>query len=156
MPTWTIISPCEKDYDHPMRLNIFRVMKTVYHMLDSPNEPSAVDEGKHIATLGYAVSQENPGPPDLSSLVIHFRLSTQVATHFVIAFSDLQIIDMVQNVCIPIPCELTSVVADIYEFVVARSTSCRGLNSVEECDLARRIWKQLQVKVRSDRTHPLS
>ncbi|KAG1824705.1 uncharacterized protein BJ212DRAFT_1321981 [Suillus subaureus] len=48
--------------------------------------------------------------------------------------------------CIPVPCELASVMADIYEFVVARSTSCRGLNSVEECDLARRIWKQLQAE----------
>ncbi|KAG1880762.1 hypothetical protein F4604DRAFT_485590 [Suillus subluteus] len=146
MPTWTIISPCEKDYDHPMRMNIFRVMKTVYRMLDPPNEPSTVDEGKHIATLGYTVSQEMPGPPDLSSLVIHFRLSTEIVTHFVVAFCDLQIVDTVQNMCIPVPCELTSVMADIYEFVAARSASCRGLNSVEECDLARRIWKQLQAE----------
>jgi len=156
MPTWTIISPREKDYGHPMRMNIFRVMRTVYHILDSPNEPSAVDEGKHIATLGYAVSQEMPGPPDLSSLVIHLRLSTQIVTHFIVAFCDMQIVDTVQNMYIPIPCELTSVMADIYEFVAARSTSCRGLNPVEECDLACKIWKQLQAEVRPNRTHPLS
>ncbi|KAG2105423.1 hypothetical protein BD769DRAFT_156790 [Suillus cothurnatus] len=146
MPTWTIISPCEKDYGHPMRMNIFRVMRTVYRILDSPNEPSAVDEGKHIATLGYAVSQEMPGPPDLSSLVIHLRLSTQIVTHFIVAFCDMQIVDTVQNMCIPIPCELMPVMADIYEFVAARSTSCRGLNPVEECDLACKIWKQLQAE----------
>ncbi|KAG1744963.1 uncharacterized protein EDB91DRAFT_169583 [Suillus paluster] len=146
MPTWTIISPCEDDYDHPMRMNIFRVMKTVYRMLDSPNEPSTVGEGKHIATLGYAGSQEKPGPPDLSSLVIHFRLSTQTVTHFVVVFCDQQIEDRVQNVCISVPCELTPIMTDIYEFVAARSISSRGLNPAEECDLAHRIWKQLQVE----------
>lgn len=158
MPTWTIISPCEKDYDHPMHMNIFRVMKTVYRMSDASNEPSAVDEGKHIATLGYAMSQEKPGSPDLSSVVIHFRLCTQSVTQFVVTTRPMQFVDMARNICIPIPpCKLTvSAMADIDEFVFATSTSFRGLNNpVEECDVARRIWQQVQAKVRSDRTHSL-
>ncbi|KAG1809045.1 hypothetical protein EV424DRAFT_1423841 [Suillus variegatus] len=149
MPTWTIISPCEKDYDHPMHMNIFRVMKTVYRMSDASNEPSAVDEGKHIATLGYAMSQEKPGSPDLSSVVIHFRLCTQSVTQFVVTTRPMQFVDMARNICIPIPpCKLTvSAMADIDEFVFATSTSFRGLNNpVEECDVARRIWQQVQAK----------
>jgi hypothetical protein len=98
-----------------MRMNIYRVMKAVYHMLDPSNEPT-VDEVKHIATLEYAVSQENAGPPDISSLVIHLRLFTQTDTRFDVVLRDTRIEDKVENTCISLPAELTLVLMDISGF----------------------------------------
>jgi len=147
MPAWTIISPYEKDYArHPMRRSIFQLMKSAYSLLDPPNVPSTIGEGKHIAILEYELSQEKPGHPDPSSLVIHFRLSTQSATHIAVMFCDKQIEDKMQNVRISIPSEVTWATTDIYEFVVARSNFPAGLNSVDECDIARRVWKQVQAE----------
>src|SRR6267154_2645345 len=118
MPAWTIISPREKDYGHPMRFKIFRIMKTIYRMLDPQNEPSSVNEGKHIATFGYAISQKSgPGPSGLrlpvpSSEVIHFRLSTQSVTRFALLFVSMQIEDTVRDALVPVPGEITADMMD--------------------------------------------
>jgi hypothetical protein len=126
MPVWTIISPGkpvfsswgQKMYDHAMRVNVYRVMKAVYHMLDPLNEPSSiVDEVKHIATLEYAVSQENAGLPDISSLVIHLRLFTQTDTRFDVVLRDTRIEDKVENTCVSLPVELILVSMNISGFV---------------------------------------
>jgi hypothetical protein len=62
MPTWTIVSPGNPVfklwdqifYGHPMRVNIYRVMKVVYYMLDPSNEPSStVDEVKPSNTRSH-------------------------------------------------------------------------------------------------------
>ncbi|KAG1727775.1 uncharacterized protein EDB91DRAFT_1163201 [Suillus paluster] len=150
MPAWTIISPRERDYGHPLRPKIFRIMKTIYHMLHPSHEPSMINEAKHIATLGYAVSQEKPGPPILSSVVIHFRLSTESVTRFAILLHDMQIEDKVHDVRIPIPDELKSDMMDVYDFVSARSQkvviSSHDSDNWAECKLARKVSKQLQVQ----------
>lgn len=97
-----------------MRMHIYRVMKAVYHTLDPSNEPiSTVDEVNHIATLEYAVSQEKTGPPEILSLVIHLRLSTQTDTCFDVVLRDMQIEDKVENACVSLPGELTPVLMDI-------------------------------------------
>ncbi|KAG0708510.1 hypothetical protein DFH29DRAFT_890555, partial [Suillus ampliporus] len=151
---WTIISPREGGYGHPMRTKIFQIMKTIYHILDPSNEPSTLYEAKHIATLGYAVSQEKPleGPPILSSVVIHFRLSTESVTRFALRHHDMQIEDKVHGMRIPIPGELVPDMMDIYYFVSARSQkvviSSRDSDYHDwvERKLARRVSKQLQVQ----------
>jgi hypothetical protein len=129
-------------------MNIFRVMKAVYHLLDPAIEPSTVDDTKHIATLEYTVSQTKPGRPGLLSAVIHFRLSTEIVTRFSVMFCEMQIEDKVQNMCIPVPRELEPVMMNIYEFILKRS----AIKSIpaSECDLAHRIWKGLQVEVRAN------
>jgi hypothetical protein len=135
-------------------MKIFRIMKMVYHMLDPPNEPSAITEVDHIATLGYAVVlQKKPEPPILSSVIIHFRLSTESVTRFALLLHDMQIEDKVYDMRIPVPGELASDMMDIYDFVIARSqksliSSCDS-DYWAECDLAREISKQLQVQVRA-------
>ncbi|KAG2121608.1 hypothetical protein DEU56DRAFT_94618 [Suillus clintonianus] len=150
MPAWTIISPRERDNGHPMRTKIFRVMKAVYHMLDPPNEPSDINEVNHIATLGYAVLQEKPEPTILSSVVIHFRLSTESVTRFAILLHHMQIEDKVHDVRIRVPSELTPDVMDIYDFVFAMSQklliSPLDFDRWTESDLARRVSKQLQAQ----------
>lgn len=129
-----------------MRINVYRVMKAVYHILDPSNEPSStIDEVKHIATLEYALSQEKEGPPEISSLVIHLRLSAQTDTRFdvVLHDSDMQIKDKVQNTCISLPGELALVLMDISwfirEFVIRRSAI--EWTPGPDC---RRIWEQIQ------------
>jgi hypothetical protein len=99
-------------------MHIYRVMKAVYHLLDPSNEPiSTVDEVTHIATLEYAVSQEKTGPPEISSLVIHLRLSTQTDTRFDVVLQDMQMEDKVEKACVSLPGELTPVLMDISAFV---------------------------------------
>ncbi|OJA19396.1 hypothetical protein AZE42_11563 [Rhizopogon vesiculosus] len=150
MPAWTIISPYEKDYArHPMRRSTFQLMKSAYSLLDPPNEPSTISEGKHIAILEYELSQEKLGHPDPSSLVIHFRLSIQSATHIAVVLRDKQIEDKMQNVRISVPSEVTWAMTNIYKFVVARSNFPAGSISADECDIARRVWKQVQSEVRA-------
>ncbi|KAG1789988.1 uncharacterized protein HD556DRAFT_1538005, partial [Suillus plorans] len=152
MPAWTIISPENPVNDlkgHPMRINVYRVMKAVYHILDPSNEPSStIDEVKHIATLEYAVSQEKEGPPEISSLIIHLRLSAQTETRFdvVLHDSDMQIKDKVQNTCISLPGELAPVLMDISwfvrEFVIRRSAI--KWKPASDCSFGRRVWDQMQ------------
>lgn len=65
----------------------------------------------------------------------------------------MQIEDKVYDMRIPVPGELLSEMMDIYDFAVARSqkslvSSCRS-DYWAECDLARRISKQLHVQVRA-------
>ncbi|KAG1807044.1 uncharacterized protein BJ212DRAFT_779896 [Suillus subaureus] len=141
MPTWTIFSQNEKQYTHPMQMNVFRVMKTAYHMLYPSEEPSTIDDiSSQPLTIKYAFSEENTGPPGLSSLVI-------CVNRFSVIFCDMQIQDNWRNVCIPIPSELTPVIMDIYEFALARSDVCsRQWDTMTESYFARRIWKQLQVE----------
>ncbi|KAG1733996.1 hypothetical protein EDB19DRAFT_1182449 [Suillus lakei] len=124
MPSWTIFSRDAKQYAHPMQMNVFRVMKTAYHMLYPSDEPSTIDDisSRGGLRIEYAFSEENPGPPDLSSLVIHVN-------RFSVLFRDMQIQDNWRdNVCVSVPSELKPVIMDIYEFALAR------------------IWKQLQVE----------
>lgn len=123
----------------------------VYRMLDPSNEPSAITEVGHIATLGYAVVlQEKPEPPVLSSAIIHFRLSTESVTRFALLLHNMQIEDKVYDVRIPVPDELASDMMDIYDFVIVRSqkllTSSGDSGYWAECDLARKVSKQLQVQ----------
>ncbi|KAG2140844.1 hypothetical protein BD769DRAFT_1429046 [Suillus cothurnatus] len=109
-----------------MRVNVYRVMKAVYHMLDPSNEPSStVDEVKDIATLEYAVSQENAGLPDISSLVIHLRLFTQTDTRFDVVLGDTRIEDKVENTRISLPVELIPVLIDISGFVLSFGCGCK-------------------------------
>ncbi|KAG2120515.1 uncharacterized protein F5147DRAFT_2275 [Suillus discolor] len=154
MPAWTIISPENPVNDperHPMWMNVYRVMKAVYHVLDTSNEPSStIDEVKHIATLEYALSQEKEGPPEISSLVIHLRLSSQTDARFDVALhdSDMQIKDKVQNTCISLPGELAPVLMDISwfvrEFVIRRSATIEWTPDWD-CSFGRRmIWDQMQ------------
>lgn len=157
MPAWTIISPNDpatnsrdqNDHGHPMRMNIYWVMKAVYHMLDPSNEPSSTtDEVKHIATLEYTVSQENAGLPDVSSLIIHLRLSTQTDTRFDVVLRDMQIEDKVENVCVSLPGELTPVLMDISEFVrefVLRRSAIKW-KPASDCSFGGRIWQQMQAE----------
>ncbi|OAX37815.1 hypothetical protein K503DRAFT_783356 [Rhizopogon vinicolor AM-OR11-026] len=56
-----------------------------------------IDEGQHIATIEYTVSQEKPGTPDLSSLVIHTSLSIQDVPRFTVMFRDMHIEDKRQS-----------------------------------------------------------
>ncbi|KAG1848295.1 hypothetical protein DFJ58DRAFT_472057 [Suillus subalutaceus] len=158
MPAWTIISPNnpetnsrgQNDHRHPMRMNIYWVMKAVYHMLDPSNEPSSTtDEVKHIATLEYTVSQENAGSPDVSSLVIHLRLSTETDTHFDVMLRDMQIEDKVENVCVSLPGELTPVLMDISEFVrefVLRRSAIKREPGASDCSFGGWIWQKMQAE----------
>ncbi|KAG2133284.1 hypothetical protein DEU56DRAFT_981524 [Suillus clintonianus] len=143
MPTWLIFSPNEEHHVHPMQMNVFRVMKTAYHMLYPSHEPSTIDEvSRQPLTIGYASSEENTGPPDLSSLVIHVN-------RFSVVFRDMQIKDKWpgRDVCVPVPSELMPVIMDIYEFALARSdVGSRQWDTMTESYFARRIWKQLQVE----------
>ncbi|KAG2133280.1 hypothetical protein DEU56DRAFT_417602 [Suillus clintonianus] len=157
MATWTIFSPQtpatnsfgKKDPEHPMRMNIYRVMKAVYHMLDPSNEPSStVDEVKHIATLEYTALQEKPGPPDISNLFIHLRLSTEIDTRFTVVCRDMQIEDKGENVCISLPSELTPVIMDISgfvrEFVFRRPTiEWKPASEIRFCNM---VWQELQAE----------
>jgi hypothetical protein len=160
MPVWTIISPGkpvfsswgQKMYDHAMRVNVYRVMKAVYHMLDPSNEPSStVDEVKHIATLEYAVSQENAGLPDISSPAIHLRLFTQTDTRFDVVLRDTRIEDKVENTRISLPVELIPILMDISGFVrefVLKWPAC-GWGPDSDCIFGS-IWLQMQVEVGVD------
>ncbi|KAG2039231.1 hypothetical protein BDR03DRAFT_253599 [Suillus americanus] len=146
MPNWTIISPCETRYVHPMQMNVFRVMKTVVRMLypSVPEKLSTVDDlGGYTAVLGYAFSQD---PPDLSGLFLSFVASWMDSCIFVqFRDMDMQIQNHTHNV--PVPSELTPVIMDIYEFALARSDICsRQWDTETESYFARRIWKQLQVE----------
>ncbi|KAG1878422.1 hypothetical protein C8R48DRAFT_283205 [Suillus tomentosus] len=150
MPAWTIISPENPVSDlggHPMRFNVYRVMKAVYHVLDPSNEPSStIDEVKHIATLEYAVSQEKEGPLEISSLIIHLRLSTQTDTRFDVVLHDMQIEDKVENTCILLPEELSPALMDISRFVrefVIRRSAIKW-KPASDCSFGRRIWDQMQ------------
>lgn len=145
MPIWTIFSQYEKQYAHPMQMNVFRVMKTAYHMLYPSKEPSTIDEiSSQPLKIEYAFSEQNPGPPDLSSLVIHVN-------RFSVLFRDMQIRDNWDNDCILVPSELTPVIMDIYEFALARSDVCsHQWDTMTESYFARRIWRQLQVEVSTD------
>lgn len=155
MPTWTIISPkipvfnSTNDHGHPMRIHIYRVMKAVYHMLDPSNEPiSTVDEVNHIATLEYADSQEHTGPPEISSLVIHLRLSTQTDTRFDVVLRDMQIEDKVEGACVSLPGELTPVLTDISTFVrefVFRRSAIKW-KPASDCSFGNRVWQQIQAE----------
>ena len=99
-----------------------------------------IDEGRHIATIEYTVSQEKPGTPDLSSLVIHTSLSIQDVPRFTVMFRDVHIEDKRQSVCISVPCELLPVMMEIYEF-----TSCRTQRYPGSEDLGARLdWLQVQ------------
>lgn len=161
MPAWTIFSPNDpatnsrdkNDHNHPMRMNIYWIMKGVYHMLDPSNEPSSTtDEVKHIATLEYTISQENAGPPDISSLVIHLRLSTQTDTRFDVVLRDMRIEDKVENVCVSLPGELTPVLMDISEFVrefVLRRSAIKW-KPASDCSFGGRIWQQMQAEASVD------
>ncbi|KAG2058324.1 hypothetical protein BDR06DRAFT_950817 [Suillus hirtellus] len=141
MPIWTIFSQYDKQYAHPMQMNVFRVMKTAYHMLYPSKEPSTIDEiSSQPLKIEYTFSEQNPGPPDLSSLVIHVN-------RFSVLFRDMQIRDHWHNVYIPVPSELTPVIMDIYEFALARSDVCsHQWDTMTESYFARRIWRQLQVE----------
>ncbi|OAX37814.1 hypothetical protein K503DRAFT_208936 [Rhizopogon vinicolor AM-OR11-026] len=77
MPTWSIITLLPKDLDdvyyyccHQMRSNTFRLMKTVYNILDPENEPSTVDDfrRKNIATIEYTALQESHSFPTYQAL----------------------------------------------------------------------------------------
>lgn len=133
-----------------MRINVYRVMKVVYHVLDPSNEPSStIDEVKHIATLEYAVSQEKEGPPEISSLIIHLRLSAQTDTRFDVVLHDMQIEDKVENTCISLPGELASTLMDISRFVrefVIRRSAIKW-KPASDCSFGRRIWDQMQEEV---------
>lgn len=155
MPTWTIISPditvfdSTNDHGHPMRMHTYRVMKAVYHMLDPSNEPiSTVDEVNNIATLEYAVSQEKTGPPEISSLVIHLRLSTQTDTRFDVMLRDMQIEDKVENTRVSLPGELTPLLTDISAFIrefVFRRSAIKW-KPASDCTFGNRVWQQMQVE----------
>jgi len=81
MPSWEI------SYDHPMYMNIFRIMKTICCMLDPSNEPPSAYEVNHTATLEYALSHKKPLV--LSSIFIHFRLSNEIDTRFTVVCRDI-------------------------------------------------------------------
>jgi hypothetical protein len=128
-------------------------MKAVYHMLDPSNEPiSTLDEVNHIATLEYAVSQEKIGPPDISSLVIRLRLSTQTDTRFDVVLRDMQIEDKVESTRVSLPSELTPVLMDISgfvrEFVIRRSAI--KWKPASDCSFGGRVWQRMQAEVSLD------
>lgn len=136
-----------------MYMNIFRIMKAVYHMLDPLNEPSSAYEVDHSATLECTTSQENE-PSILTGIVIHFRLSN--VTRFTLVFRDMHwhIKDKVQNVCTPI--SLEPGMTEIYEYVLrdGRITPwimiiLSYLGDEFESYIARGIWKKVQVEVRA-------
>ncbi|KAG2123875.1 hypothetical protein BD769DRAFT_1432899 [Suillus cothurnatus] len=125
MPKWTIIPPTMEDLDqyycHPMIVKLFRIMKTIYGLLDPQNEPSGIHEGKHTASFGYEDSEETRESSVLSSLFIHFGLSSQTSPRFAIISPSMQIEDLTQGSRIPVPPELVPTVKDICDFAVVRS-----------------------------------
>ncbi|KAG0694222.1 hypothetical protein DFH29DRAFT_960977 [Suillus ampliporus] len=149
MPAWTIIPPTKEDFlqdhCHPILLKLFRVMKTIYKLLDPQNEPSSVHEGNHTATFGYTDSEAMSESSMLSSLFMHFRLSTQTSPRFALVSRDMQIEDMAQNLRIPVPLELVPVVTDICDFALARS-QISGDKDKPEWDLACQVWKRVQIQ----------
>ncbi|KAG1728149.1 uncharacterized protein EDB91DRAFT_865479 [Suillus paluster] len=146
MPAWTILPPnkenLDQDYCHPILMKLFRVMKTIYRLLDPQNEPSRVHEGKHIAIFGYADSEEMSESSVLSSL---FHISTQTSPRFALLSRDMQIEDRVQNLHIPVPLELVPVVTNICNFALARS-QISGDTDEPECDVAHQVWQRVQIQ----------
>lgn len=168
MPNWKIIPPTMEDLDqhycHPMIVKLFRIMKTVYGLLDPQNEPSGIHEGKHTATFGYEDSEETSESSVLSSLFIHFGLSSQTSPRFAVLLPSMQIEDLTQGSRIPIPPELIPTVTDIRDFAVARSQFTPDPNDPEydvyeseyEIDEpesyypAGQVWERVQMQVRAN------
>lgn len=163
MPNWTIIPPTMEDLNqsfcHPMIVKLFRIMKTVYVLLDPQNEPSGIHEGKHTATFGYEDSEETSKSSVLSSLFIHFGLSSQTSPRFAIISPSMQIEDLTQGSRIPVPPELVQTVTDICDFTVVRSQFTPDPNDPEydvyeseyeidepESYLAGQVWEGVQMQ----------
>ncbi|KAG0692736.1 hypothetical protein DFH29DRAFT_967817 [Suillus ampliporus] len=135
MPAWTIIPPTKEDllqdHCHPILLKLFRVMKTIYKL--------------HTATFGYTDSEAMSESSMLSSLFMHFRLSTQTSPRFALVSRDMQIEDMAQNLRVSVPLELVPVVTDICDFALARS-QISGDKDKPEWDPACQVWKRVQIR----------
>ncbi|KAG1768738.1 hypothetical protein EV702DRAFT_714514 [Suillus placidus] len=73
MPTWTIFSHNEKRYAHPMQMNVFRVMKTAYHMLYPSKEPSTIEEISSQFQVASRESRDCRGSsePPLARCITH-------------------------------------------------------------------------------------
>lgn len=158
MPNWTIIPPTMEDLDqhycHPMIVKLFRIMKAIYGLLDPQNEPSGIHEGKHTATFGYENSEASDESSVLSSLFIHFGLSSQTSPRFAIILPSMQIEDMTQGSRIPVPSELVPTVTDICDFAVVRSQFTPDPTEYEidepESYPAGQVWERVQMQVRAN------
>ncbi|OAX38713.1 hypothetical protein K503DRAFT_143377 [Rhizopogon vinicolor AM-OR11-026] len=145
MPAWTIISLYEKDYArHPMRRSIFQLMKAPISCW--------THQTCHPRSARENTSRSSNTNSHKKSLVTPARLALSyisVSPHRVprtLLFYDKQIEDKMQSVRISVPSEVTWAMTSIYKFVVARSNFPAGSNSVDECDIARRVWKQVQAE----------
>jgi hypothetical protein len=150
-------------YCHPMIVKLFRIMKTIYGLLDPQNEPSGIHEGKHTASFGYEDSEETRESSVLSSLFIHFGLSSQTSPRFAIISPSMQIEDLTQGSRIPVPPELVPSVKDICDFAVVRSQFTPDPNDpaydiyesgyeIDEPESypAGQVWERVQMQVRAN------